>query len=269
MRHLVFFAVLLAACAGEQAVNTDDTSTPDDTAADTGPVDTSWEPAAFNIAAGFAVNDAGQLSGWSLSTGESEVPWLEIYMWEDSDTAPDPDDLRDCSVLFILDDPSGVSLEQWSFTDDTNDESMLHTGWTVPDDARVVRSDCPGWATDRIGTPEDLVSAVPWGVGVGNLRADVIEAVETTYADTFLNDAHTAGELLGASWYSTVWEPNRWASHTAWATPTSGGQIEVDEQGVPTAYMSAEAVNGVAGLPEGFYRVVSISGWSAEAYLLE
>ena len=266
----LLLSVGLLACTGE--VSTEETDDGLDSAVDTGEVvdDGLWSPSAFNISASFAVDAETQsITTWDLTSSPTPVePWVALLMWEDVDTAPDPDNVRSCEVVFFVPHDGSLLLESWSFTDATNDQAIKHVGFMVPEASLVATTECVGWDTDALGAPEAFLSKMPWGVGVGTLRDDVQEKVTTDYPDSDFAGLIEGDQLIGGSWSSTVWSPEIWASHVGFASPLEDGLLAVDEEGVPTSFLTQEQVlASPSALPGGFYAVRSIGAWDANAYL--
>lgn len=268
----VLLSLGLLACTGE--VSTDDTEDTEvsDTGADTAVEedDGLWSPSAFNISASFAVDaETNTVTTWDLESSPTPLePYVALLMWEDSETAPDPENIRFCEVVFFVPHDGSLQLQSWSFTDATNDQPIKHHGFMVPESSAVGTSDCVGWDTEDLGTPEAFLSKAPWGVGVGTLRDDVQEKVTTDYPDSDWAALMPADQLIGGSWSSTVWSPEIWASHVAFAAPLNEGLLDVDEDGAPKSFLTQEQVlASPSGLPTGFYGVRSIGAWDADAYL--
>ncbi len=268
--HLV---LLLAACGGDR---TDDTpagttvttsATTTTETADTGESGSGlWQPDGFTIWSQFAVSD-GRLRTW-LVDGVEYAPFVAIELAGDL-SAADPET---CTIYMIVDEPLDLKLEVWEWEDATEEakgQSMQHMGWIVPDDARVETEGCVGLDIASFGDPVENVTSKLWGVGVGELRVDVEARFDDTFTSGFWSDAHTAGNLIGGSWNSDVWEPAIWGSHIAIASELgAGGNLEVDAKDWPVVQLPSDDVLAIpASVPEAHYLLTGILYYDAKAYL--
>ena len=194
-------------------------------------VDDGWVPQFFNVSAVFAADPiTGTLASYTDVNG-TFLPYMAIHYFEENAVGA-----AECVVLFIVDDPSTVPLLAWTFEDATDkitETTMFHTGWMVPDDARVETLDC-----DEVSPSFDPVGALvdgEWGVGVGTLRSDVeARFADDETLDPFWGDAVANQELLGGSWTANVWEPSTWASHAVLGNAVQqDGTVAYTKEGWP------------------------------------
>jgi hypothetical protein len=245
----------------------DDSGTDDSGADDTGDGGPSgYVPTGFTIHAAIGVDGAaGTLRAFTVD-GETIDPWVELLTYDDLGET--------CSILFVMENASAVALQAWSFEDATADietTSMAHVGFSIPDDAALYSSGtgCETWDPEPYGKLADVIPPHAWGIGFGTLRSDVREQVETNdEIDPFWKQTLEAGQLLGASWSADLWEPSTFASHMATASPLDEkGNLEVDGDGAPTAYLTAAEATALPGhLASGVYLLTPIWLWDFDTY---
>ena len=256
--------ILLTACTGDEPIAKESdtgTAAEEDTqepGGDTGQEDPGFVPAHFNVSGVFGIDsDAGTLCSYTVD-GQDYPPWVGITVYTEGFAEA-------CTVLFSFPSPEEAVLETWTWEDATEaagGQTLSHTGFMIPDSASVGISDgCADWNSDEYGTLEETVVPHAWGVGIGDLRADVEAAVtEDAESFPFLSERQTAGELLGGSWSADLWEPALWGSHVAYGSPAPDWVLEVDEEGYALEYFGPEDLQG-GSLPSGVYVLQSIWGW--------
>ncbi len=180
-------------------------------------------------------------------------------------------------MLFVMENAAAVVLQAWNFEDATEDidtTSMAHVGFSIPDDAALFASGkgCELWDPEPYGKLVDVVPGHAWGIGFGTLRSDVEEQIATNDKfDPFWKETLAAGQLLGASWSADLWDPAKFASHIATASPVDKAwNLEVDANGAPTSYMTAAEATQLPGhLSSGVYLLTPIWVWEFDTYFAQ
>ena len=225
-----------------------------------------YVPTSFTIRAAVGVDGPTSTLHPFVVDGTSYDPWVEISTFDDAGT--------ECSVIFVMENAAAVVLQPWNFEDATKDiepTSMVHVGFSVPEDAALYSSGkgCDTWDPEPYGKLADVVPGHAWGIGFGTLRSDVEEQIETNKElDPFWKEMLDAGHLFGASWSADLWEPSTFASHIARASPVDKEwNLELDADGAPTAYLTTTEVTKLPGqLATGVYLLTPIWLWEFETY---
>jgi|GEM_PF-5563421 len=221
-----------------------------------------FEPALFTIFSTFGVEGGNIRSFW---INETEIrPYIQLIFYN-------ADQSQACTVAAFWDSES-VVLEDWNFedvTDSDNPVQMMQKGFSVPEMSTldIVTGDgCSDWDTDRYGRLEDKIDHA-WGIGFGgSLRADVEQAVQESTNETLLS-LYENEYLIGGSWSADLWEPSTWASHIFTVSPQQDWQLDVDENGRPTAYYTrTEVENGEEG---SIYMLNPLFLWDYNTFFLE
>lgn len=225
------------------------------------PSDEVYTPSHFTIYGSFGIDaEAGTLSTFVVD-GVTVEPWVALRIVDDPIET-------ECWVFFTPPSPAEVPLERWEWVDSTTGETMVHTAFTLPEDSRVHADEgCADWDEETFG-PVESVWPHGWGIGIGNLRQDVAGEVDSPKGDPWLAERLEADELLGASWSSDIFgaEP-RWASHTALAARSEGGELTLDEKGRPQDLMTGtEVLQAGHPIPTGVYILQPIKFWSFETW---
>ena len=272
--------VLLLGCQVDDPIDADggdDTGTGDDGRDDGGGDDGGGDdsggdgsggyvPTTFTIRAAVGVDGPASTLHNFVVGGKTYDPWVEIATYDDAGT--------ECSVIFVMENAAAVVLQAWNFEDATKDietTSMAHVGFSIPEDAALYSSGkgCDTWDPEPYGKLADVVPGHAWGIGFGTLRSDVEEQIETNdELDPFWEKTLDAGQLLGASWSSDLWEPSTFASHMGRASPVDEKwNLELDAEGAPTAYLTTAQVTKLPGhLATGVYLLTPIWVWEFETY---
>ncbi|MEL6345218.1 MAG: hypothetical protein AAFV53_19080 [Myxococcota bacterium] len=245
---------------------TEDTDTPSDgdEEADDGPA--GFVPTAFTMMASVGIDPIQRTLHRFTIDGSEVAPWVMLYLVEDdSDTV--------CEVYFSMEVPELVPLQAWSWEDATEEaggQVIEHLGFYVPDDARILVSPgCEEWNPDVYGELTDVLFPHQWGVGLGEIRVDVEERVNTAdWADSTYRELYDQNALFGGSWSADLWEPARWASHIAYATPVDDEwTVATTPEGDFESYLNAADVTAIPGqLPQGVYQLRPLQFWDFDTY---
>ncbi len=257
------------ACSADKDIN-DDPDTSDSAAdeeSDSGLDDIEEEedegfvPTKFTISANFAYDaTAGTLHNFRIDENEYN-PQVQIMMYNDADV--------ECKLVFNISSPETVAVENWSFEDPTdpdNPQQMMHMGFMVPGDADLLTSpECDDWDPTVYGSITDVVVPHSWGVSVGNIRLDIQELIETDANFSAWKEHLDAGELMGGSWSSDLWEPATYASHVALGAPLEDWVLQLDpETENITEFLQVSDLQG--GLVDGFYQLRPVYLWDFDRF---
>ena len=227
--------------------------------------DGGWIPHFITMSATVGIDmDARTLHTFVID-GEGVEPWVRIDVRDEAQE-------ESCSVYFVMDDPTAVSVSDWHYEDATEEaegQQMHHVGFMVPSDATVLYTEgCETVDESVYGPIVDIVVPLEWGVGFGDLRIDVEEHVEGLDPSTWWHaERHAEGELFGASWSANLWDPTTWASHVSIISPAPTFVLEVDGDGTPVEFYDQSDIDWEWGeVPSGVFQLRPVWVWPMEAF---
>ena len=221
--------------------------------------ETAFEPALFSMMASFGI-DGGSIR--SFFVGETEVlPNIQLLFLNQ--------DQSESCIVYAMWQSGSVVLEDWNFEDATdadNPVQIMQKGFHLPDisSIQITTSDgCADWDDSVYGSLEDKVNHA-WGVGFGgSLRADVDAAVQESTDESLLS-LYENDQLIAGSWSSDLWEPAMWASHMFTVSPHDNWTLSIDENGVPTEYLTRSEVEN--GEESSIYMLRPIFLWNYSTF---
>ena len=221
--------------------------------------ETAFEPALFSIYASFGI-DGGSIR--SFFVDETEIPPNLRLLFLNQDQS------QTCTVYAMWD--SGlVVLEDWNFEDATDPENpvqIMQKGFHLPalSSLQIATSEgCEDWDESVYGSLEEKVNHA-WGVGFGGpLRADVEAAIQES-SDEAVQSLYENNYVIGGSWSSNLWEPAMWASHMFTVSPHDNWTLSIDEDGLPTEYLTRSEVEN--GEESSVYMLRPIFLWEYSAF---